>query len=83
MPAPPNTPQRFIQPCTAHLQGCEGTIDIRAPHHGERVTGFMVTRAQGGANQVTLPEHSGEWVCRWCLERLKRPVFNPDQGSLL
>jgi hypothetical protein len=81
-PTPIYIPPIYRRTCTVSGPDCVGMFDMRQAHHGERVTGIAVNRTQGGANQITLPVRTGEWVCRWCIDRLKRG-HNAEQGTLL
>lgn len=51
-----------------------------------QVTGWVETRAGGGAHGVTLPEPSGRVACAGCMALLRRgidPTGAVEQGALL
>lgn len=56
----------------ARCAQCANPLDIRALGVGEIVHGVAVNRAQGGANQITLMERQGAWLCRLCIDDRKR-----------
>lgn len=51
---------------------CGDTIDARAHGNGELIRGVAVNRAQGGANVITLMEHTRRYLCRFCIAARKR-----------
>jgi hypothetical protein len=51
---------------------CGDTIDSTKPGCAQRVRGWRVVRAGGGANMIALPEPEAEWLCRFCLARRRK-----------
>jgi hypothetical protein len=66
---------------SAACAGCGRRVDTRANGVAEAVTGWRVNRAQGGANQITLPRSLGRWLCPYCLS-VARGKTDLDQGEL-
>jgi hypothetical protein len=60
---------------------CGETIDARAPGVAQRVQGWRVNRAQGGANMIALAQPMHEYLCRFCLDK-RRSGVTWDQPSL-
>jgi hypothetical protein len=72
--------ERFRIKCHLGFDGCAGIIDIRDLDHGQKVTGYAINRGGGGSNYTAHKTNTGEWACRWCLDRLGNP--RPDDQPL-
>lgn len=60
---------------------CLELLDTRAPGVAQRVHGWRVNRAQGGANMIALAEPEPEFLCRHCLAK-RRAGVSWDQLTL-
>lgn len=60
---------------------CNDPLDTKAPGVAQKVRGWRVNRAQGGANMIALAEPLSEFLCRHCLDK-RRSGLSWDQLSL-
>lgn len=76
-------PLDYIPPADVGVcSQCSDPLDVRAPGVAQRVLGWRVNRAQGGANMIALAEPQGVYLCRHCLDRRRAGAGAWDQPTL-
>ena len=57
---------------TVECHGCGARVE--RVHAYEQITGYRKPRLAGGANQITLAEPTGLYLCEGCATKLKNGI---------
>lgn len=61
---------------------CDEPIVADRPGTYQYASGWLPTRAAGGANTIACAEREPRYACSVCIDRLRHGI-SPTQGSLL